>query len=182
VNLKTRRLDEMIAWYGTVVGMTLVFKFAGGAWLTNDEANHRIALLTSSKLRDDPGKLAHSGMHHFSFEHKSYDDLFSTYLRLSQLGIEPHMCLDHGMTMSMYFVDPDGNSVELQVDNFGDWKQSSAFMLSAAFARDPIGTPFDPRKAAEAWKGGATPQELHQRTYEGEFTPGAPLDVRFPID
>src|SRR5262245_5313956 len=91
VNLKTCRLDEMIDWYGKVVGTTLVFKFIGGAWLTNDEANHRIALLTSSRLRDDPEKLGHSGMHHFSFEHKSHDDLFSTYLRLSALGIEPHM-------------------------------------------------------------------------------------------
>jgi hypothetical protein len=39
----------MIDWYGTVVGSKPNFQFPGGAWLANDGANHRIALLTSSK-------------------------------------------------------------------------------------------------------------------------------------
>ena len=42
-NLKTGRLQEMIDWYATVVGMTSNYQFPGGAWLTNDEANHRLA-------------------------------------------------------------------------------------------------------------------------------------------
>jgi catechol-2,3-dioxygenase len=33
----------------------------------------------------------------------------------------PQACLDHGMTLSFYYVDPDGNAVELQCDVFGDW-------------------------------------------------------------
>ncbi|MGH2482232.1 MAG: VOC family protein, partial [Ktedonobacteraceae bacterium] len=41
INLKTGRLQEMIDWYGTVVGMKPNYQFPGGAWLTNDEANHR---------------------------------------------------------------------------------------------------------------------------------------------
>ena len=45
VNLKTTRLQEMIDWYGTVVGSRPNFQFPGGAWLTRDGANHRIALL-----------------------------------------------------------------------------------------------------------------------------------------
>ena len=40
------------------------------------------------------------------------DDLLDTYVRLKADGIVPHACLDHGMTMSFYYVDPDGNSVE----------------------------------------------------------------------
>lgn len=92
------------------------------------------------------------------------------------------MCLDHGMTISIYFVDPDGNSVELQADNFGDWELSSAFMFTADFARNPIGTPFDPRRVAELWKTGVAAQELHRRVYAGEFKTDTPLDLRFPVD
>ena len=33
--------------------------------------------------------------------------------RMRELGIKPHMSLDHGITTSFYYVDPDGNSVEL---------------------------------------------------------------------
>jgi catechol-2,3-dioxygenase len=40
-----------------------------------------------------------------------------TYTRLKALDITPHFTVDHGMTTSFYYVDPDGNSVELQCDN-----------------------------------------------------------------
>lgn len=53
-NLKTTRLQEMVEWYGKVVGTEVVHQYPGGAWLTNDEANHRIALLHSPRLKDDP--------------------------------------------------------------------------------------------------------------------------------
>ncbi len=172
----------MIAWYGTVVGTTVQHKFPGGAWLTNDDANHRIALLTSSKICDDSDKLIHAGMHHTAFEFASYDELMQTYGRLVEEGIEPHASLDHGMTLSLYYVDPDGNSVELQVDTFGDWSKSSAYMQeSADFKRDPIGTPFDPKKIMDAWKAGVSKEELHRRAFRGEFEPSAPLDLRVPI-
>jgi catechol 2,3-dioxygenase len=183
VTLKTCRLEAMIAWYATVIGITVQHKSAVGAWMTNDAANHRVALLTSSRLSDDGDKLTHSGMHHLAFEYGSYDDLLGTYLRLSVQGIEPHACLDHGMTMSLYYVDPDGNSVELQADNFGDWAVSSEYMRSSPdFERNPIGMPFDPGKMAAAWKAGATKAELHARAYGGEFAPASPLDLRFPGD
>jgi hypothetical protein len=46
-NLKTTRLQEMVDWYALVVGSEATFQDANGAWLTNDEANHRIALLAA---------------------------------------------------------------------------------------------------------------------------------------
>ena len=181
VNLKTCRLDEMIAWYGTVVGSSVQHQFPGGAWLTNDDANHRIALLTSPTICDDSDKILHSGLHHTAFEFDSYDDLLKTYVRLAEAGIEPHACLDHGMTTSMYYVDPDGNSVELQADNFGDWSQSSSYMrTSPDFQRDPIGSSFDPKKVAEQWRAGVPVADLRRRTFAGEFTPDTPLDLRLP--
>src|SRR5713101_5013936 len=119
VNLKTRRLDEMIAWYGMTVGMPVQYRFAGGAWLTNDDANHRLALLSPPNLSDDPEKIQHAGLHHTAYEFDRMEALLAAYERLKASGILPHACLDHGMTMSMYFVDPDGNSLELQADVFG---------------------------------------------------------------
>ncbi len=182
INLKTRRLQEMIDWYSTVLGMQTVYQFAGGAWLTNDGANHRLALLTSPQLSDDPHKLAHTGIHHSAFEYATIDVLLETYTRLKGVGIVPHACLDHGMTTSFYYVDPDGNSVELQVDNFGDWGQSSAWMGSAPqFAANPIGAPVDPAQMVSARLAGATFAALHQRAYAGEFEPAGPLDLRVPL-
>ena len=36
VNLKTTRLQEMIDWYGLVLGLRPTFAFPGGAFLTNE--------------------------------------------------------------------------------------------------------------------------------------------------
>ena len=183
VNLKTIHMQEMIDWYATVVGLTTVFQFPGGAWLTNDAANHRLALLASSKMSDDPDKIVHTGIHHLAFEYATFDDLLNAYTRLKALGITPHMSLDHGMTLSFYYVDPDGNSVELQVDNFGDWAQSQEWMrTSPNFAADPIGTFVDPDHIVAARKAGASFADIHRRAYAGEFPPSGPIDPRVPLD
>jgi catechol 2,3-dioxygenase len=181
INLKTTRLEELIEWYGTVVGLTPNFRYAGGAWLTNDDANHRIALLCVPGLSDDPDKIDHTGMHHTAFEYADLGELLDTYVRLKDDGITPHGCLDHGMTTSFYYADPDGNSVELQTDNFGDWQRSAEFMRSAPeFAADPIGVHIDPDRLVEARAQGASAEEIHRRGYAGEFTPPTPLDLRLP--
>jgi catechol 2,3-dioxygenase len=182
INLKTTRLQEMIEWYTTVVGMKLMHQFPGGAWLTNDEANHRLALLFSPRFSDDPDKLVHSGIHHSAFEYATMGALLDTYSRLKFLSIEPHACLDHGMTTSFYYEDPDGNSVELQSDNFGNWQESSGWIsTSPQFAADPIGTPFDPDQMVAARQAGASFAELHQRAYAGVFKPSGPLDLHLPL-
>jgi len=182
INLKTTHLQEMIDWYATVVGMKPTFQFPGGAWLTNDAANHRLALLTSPQLSEDPDKLMHTGFHHSAFEYDTIDNLLDTYSRLKGLGIEPHASLDHGMTTSFYYEDPDGNSVDLQSANFGTWQESSEWMrTSPQFASNPIGMPIDPEQMVTARQTGASFAELHQRAYAGEFQPSGPLDLHVPL-
>jgi catechol 2,3-dioxygenase len=181
VNLKTVRLQEMIDWYGLVIGTTVTFQFAGGAWLTNDAANHRIALLSVPGLEDDPEKVRHTGLHHTAFEYGSTEDLLDEYVRLRNHGITPHVCIDHGMTTSFYYVDPDGNAVELQCDNFGDWTRSTEFMHTAPeFATDPIGTPLDPEQLVAARDAGAAAAQLHERGYAGDFQPDGAVDLLLP--
>ncbi len=181
VTFKTNRLQEMIDWYSLVVGAKVNHQFPGGAWLTNDAANHRVAMLAVPGLSDDPDKVSRTGMHHSAYEYPSMEDLLDNYVRLRDAGVVPHGCLDHGMTMSFYYLDPDGNSVELQFDEFGDWAKSTEWMTtSPEFVADPIGKPVDPELIIAARDAGATPQEIHERAYGGEFVPDAPLDLRLP--
>jgi catechol-2,3-dioxygenase len=181
VNLKTTRLGEMTEWYALVVGMRSTYAFDGGAWLSNDSANHRLALLSTPLVRDDPEKLVHAGIHHMAFEYGTLDELLGTYVRLEAVGVLPHSVLDHGMTLSFYYLDPDGNSVELQVDHFGDWARSTEFMHGERFAQDPIGTYVDPAQLAAAWQEGTSADELHRRAYDGEFVPAQAQDLRVPF-
>jgi catechol 2,3-dioxygenase len=181
VNLKTTRLQAMIDWYAAVVGVKVNFQFAGGAFTSNDGANHRIALLAIPGVQDDPDKFHHAGMHHTAFEYDSFDDLMSSYARIKALGIEPKVCLDHGMTTSLYYSDPDRNMVELQVDNFGDWDQSSEWMrTSEDFRQNPIGEFFDPDSVLAAYRAGATFEQLHADMRAGKYPPSKAPDFHLP--
>ena len=182
VTMKTVRLQAMVDWYRTVVGSVPNYMFEGAAWTTNDDANHRVAFLTAPGLSDDDDKVAHAGMHHLAFEFGSLTALIGNYERLAEVDILPHICFDHGLTMSFYYMDPDGNSVELQSDNFGDWAKSTDYMRnSPEFAREPIGVAVDPPKLAAALKGGVTELELLERSRAGEFLPETPGDIRLPV-
>lgn len=171
-NLKTTQLQALIDWYVVVVGAEIAFQDATGAWLTNDAANHRIALLCFPGFADDPDKETRTGMHHSAFEYERFEDLNATYLRLRKEGIEPDICIDHGMTLSYYYKDPDGNRVELQVDAFGDWSASSEWMrTSPAFKANPIGVFVDPEKIAEAAAAGDPFEAIHDRAMSGKLSP-----------
>ena len=71
-------------------------------------------------------------------------ELLDNYERLAARGIRPFRCINHGPTTSMYYADPDGNRVELQVDNFATPEEATAWMASPEFAANPIGVDFDP--------------------------------------
>jgi catechol-2,3-dioxygenase len=179
LNLKTTRLQEMIDFYSTLVGAEVIFRDDVGAWLSNDQANHRIALLAFPGFRDDPEKENHTGLHHSAFEYEGFEELNASYLRLREAGIEPEFCLDHGMTFSYYYADPDGNRVELQVDNFGDWSRSTEWMkTSEDFAANPIGQFVDPDRVAADHAEGVEFEEIHTKAMTGSYAPEqAPVEI-----
>jgi catechol 2,3-dioxygenase len=179
VNLKTTRLQEMIAFYRTLVGAEVVFQDQVGAWLSNDGANHRVALLAFPSFVEDPEKDTRTGMHHSAFEYAGFEELNSSYLRLKDEEITPALCLDHGMTLSYYYADPDGNHVELQVDCFGDWNRSTEWMrTSDEFKANPIGVFVDPEQIAADHAAGMSFAEIHAKAMSGGYAPEqAPVEI-----
>jgi catechol-2,3-dioxygenase len=181
VTMKTSHLDEMIKWYALVVGTQVQFRNETAAWTTNDDANHRIAFLAVPGLSDDADKVCHNGMHHCAFEYSSFAELMSTYDRLRHAGVEPAFSLDHGMTISLYYKDPESNFVELQSDNFSDWRLSGEFMRgSRQFAANPIGVFFDPARVYETFKSGTDFETLEKAIYTGAFLPDPIPNIGLP--
>ena len=181
VTMRTSRLDEMIAWYGLVIGARVMFRDDHAAWMTNDAANHRIAFLSPPGVTDDPQKNSHNAMHHTAFEYQSFADLMSSYKRLRDEGVAPSFCLDHQMTFSLYYKDPEGNFVELQTDSFGDWKLSGEFMHeSPDFAANPIGFFFDGDKVYDAYQSGMDFDVLRKRIHSGDFAPDPIPNIGLP--
>jgi catechol 2,3-dioxygenase len=183
VLLKTARMDDLIDWYSKVVGIEPVFQAPGIAFLSNDGANHRISVVGNPQFQSNPDFRRYTGMHHIAFEYPKVDDLLDTWERLyKEYGYEPHVAVHHGMTLSFYYVDPDGNSVELQADVFGDWKKSKKWMsTSPLFKADPIGTFVVPAQMVAARAAGVKEKELLRRAYAGEYRPTEPYDYRVDL-
>ena len=182
VTIKTSRLQEMVDWYTKVIGVTVTFQDEYNAWTTNDAANHRVAFLSVPQLTNDPDKTRHNGMHHSAFEYESFDDLMTSYARMKEEeGIEPTFSLHHGLTISIYYRDPEGNYVELQSDAFGDWAKSTEWMRTAEdFRANPIGTFFDPAKVLEAHRSGASFDTLSPAMRQGDYKPATIPNIGMP--
>ena len=191
--LTTANLQAMKEWYGKVLGMAPIHETAApdgaavlppmqASWVTNDGADHRIAIMSLPRLTAASDRSRHPRLQHVAFELPSIDALLQTYTRLKAEGIEPVITADHGATTAFYYEDPDRNSVELTIDNFGDWAKSSEFMrTSPEFAANPMGAYVDPEKMIAARDAGMTVEELHRRGYAGEFAPSKPMDPRVLI-
>ena len=156
--LRTTELAPMLDWYVEVLQADVSFSSSSIAFLSYDEQNHRLALVVRpGTTRRDPNS---AGLDHLAFTYADLPELVTTYERLKASDISPTRCMNHGSSMSLYYADPDGNQIELKVDNFDTFEEQHAWMRSAEFAQNPIGRPFDMDELAAQLKAGVPVREL----------------------
>ena len=155
---RTPRYEAMVKWYATVLGARTMYSDAMLSFLAYDEEHHRVAFVNLPQLADlDPGA---AGVDHVAFTYGCLGDLLATYERLKNGGIVPTWCINHGPTTSMYYSDPDGTRVELQIDNFATNEALDAWFRSGAFSLNPIGVEFDPDALLSMYRDGIPIEEL----------------------
>jgi len=160
---RTSRFAEMVEWYQTVLAAEVVHSDAMLAFLTYDDEHHRVAIANIPGLEEQPQLAA--GTDHVAFTYADLGDLLYTYARLKSAGIEPYWCVNHGPTTSLYYKDPDGSRVEMQVDNFATAEAANRWMRSGDFAANPIGIVFDPDSLLARYKSGASPSRASPRDH-----------------
>ena len=165
VVLRSSQFDALVDWYKTVLGATIAFSDGNLAFLSYDEEHHRIAVLNIPGLLRQPEGM--TGVHHMAFTYASLNDLVATYERLDEAGVRPVCCLNHGPTTSMYYADPDGNQVELQVDNYDTVEEAGKFFYSPAFAKNPIGVDFEAAELARRFHFGEDEASIKKRPDSG---------------
>jgi catechol-2,3-dioxygenase len=156
--LRVRDLERSIAWYQAVVGMQMVHRAETIAFMTYDDEHHRLALAQTPVPEDAPPGAP--GLDHVAYTLDSLGDLLATYKRLEKEGILPVWPINHGLTTSLYYQDPDGNRVELQTENFETREECARYMKTEAFAKNPIGVVFDPKRLVARYEQGDPIEEL----------------------
>ena len=159
----TRRYDEMLSWYQNVFEAKVQHQNPVITFLTWDDEHHRFALVNLDALDPDgvdPGVRSSVGVNHVAYTYASVGDLLGTYSRLKERGVMPYWRVHHGLTLSLYYSDPDGNRMEFQVDCFDTMEESNAFIRGEVMAANPIGIAFDPDDLLQRHLDGVPEAEL----------------------
>lgn len=113
VNIRTSRLDEMVAWYGDVLGL-----YAGprpdfpfpGAWLyLGDQA--LVHLVGTDAALDDPTRVS---LEHFALRARGLQAFLA---KLEDRGIEAQLSPVPGLPiLQVNIFDPQGNHIHVDFD------------------------------------------------------------------
>jgi catechol 2,3-dioxygenase len=118
-------------FYRQVVGLQQIGTLFGGraAIFSSGRTHHELLLI---QMGDAPGPLGGKrlGLYHVGWRvGDSLDTLREHLKRAEEFGSTIDGISDHSVSQSLYLRDPDGNEVELFVDNPDyDWRSDSGWM------------------------------------------------------
>ena len=110
VGLSARAPAALAEFYRHVLGLQVV----GGS--TADTSAFGATALLSSRPAEallDLALVANPAYQHTAFEVRSLTDLRAFHQRVLGRGVPIKMALNHGVSLSFYFVDPEGHMVEV---------------------------------------------------------------------
>jgi catechol-2,3-dioxygenase len=163
----------MLQWYETVFDARVQHQNPVLAFLTYDDEHHRFAFANMSVLQPHGAETDRQGVigvDHVAYTYASLHDLFENYALLKEKGIKPYWCVHHGITVSMYYSDPDGNQMEFQVDSFTSSEEANAF-INATFGANPVGVEFDPEEWLARLRAGTPESDLLVRQVHEPVSP-----------
>ena len=126
-----RNLDASLKFYQQTIGLNLTGKVFNNraAVLTGGATHHELLLI---EVGEATGPLSghRIGLYHVGWKiGDSLDELRQMRDRLLAQGYEIEGMSDHTVSQSLYLRDPDGNEVELYVDDPNiDWKMDDSWM------------------------------------------------------
>ena len=159
------RYDELVEYYKLLLNAEVV-KVAPGdlTFLSFDDHDHRVVIIKRKGGDSRPDNVL--GVSHIAFCYASLGELIYVYRRMAKAGFEePGYCVNHGNSTAFYYRDPDGNRVELMMDNFTtletqDYKRY--YQWSEEFGQMSEGE-FDPAKMADLYESGVPDTVLIDR-------------------
>ncbi|MEM7641938.1 MAG: VOC family protein [Pseudomonadota bacterium] len=116
VHLRVADIDRAIAFYGGVMGFTVEARMDGAAFLGAGGYHHHIGLNTWNSAGGTPPGKGHTGLYHAAFLYPTLDDLKIAAARVRDAGVDIYGAADHGVSIALYFDDPDGNGIEIYWD------------------------------------------------------------------
>ena len=151
-----QRYDEMVEYYKKLLNAeTIKVNPYGLTFISFDDHDHRVVIIKREGADTKPDNAI--GVSHVAFCYASLGELVYVYRAITEAGFDaPGYCVNHGNSTAFYYRDPDGNQVELMMDNFTtletqDYKRY--YQWSEDFGQMSEGE-FDPAKMADLYESG----------------------------
>jgi len=110
-------LERSKQFFTDILGLELTGENDKGMLFFSSDfnANHHMLAILQAKPGEaqQPDPQRQIGMHHVAYELASFADLREAYRIFNENGVKIHQCVFHGVTKSIYFLDPDGNQLEV---------------------------------------------------------------------
>lgn len=118
--LRVRDAQKSKDFYMRTLGLKLAHEdlTRGTVFLSFGEQHHELALFEPATGEASDSK--QPGLHHAAWQLGSFEELQAAYRELKAMGIAVESTVEHNVTRSVYFPDPDGNRVELYCDMVAD--------------------------------------------------------------
>jgi len=133
--LKVRDAAKSRDFYTRTLGLKVAHEDLerGAVFLSFGEAHHDLALFQLATV--EAPDAAQPGLHHMAWQLGSVEELQAAYRELKALGVPIESTVEHNVTRSIYFPDPDGNRVELYCDMVANGFEA---MRTVGPRRDPL--------------------------------------------
>ena len=131
IHLTVANLERSLKFYRDLLGFEITTSFGNSAvFLSAGGYHHHIGLNTWNGTNATPPLNGHTGLYHFAILYPNRKELAKILRRLYELNYPIEGASDHGVSESIYLLDPDGNGVELYVDrSIEDWPVDSDGIL-----------------------------------------------------
>lgn len=155
VVIKVRDLERSRNFYTALLGLEVMGEVPEFRLLflaSNRRDHHELGLMEVGP-NAEPGQSSQVGLLHIAFRLRNFDELREAYQDLKRWGVTIRGTVDHGVAKGIYFLDPDGNELEVYCDGdpekFGQWPNHYAGREKLEFAADLPGLGVSIPPAAE---------------------------------
>ena len=148
-NIFVRNAERSQKWYADILGLHTYELIPGRtAFLSADmEQSHEVALVEVGENALGPQK-GQVGLNHTGWQMQTLEDLKEIYLRLMEKNVEIHRVTDHGISIGIYFRDPDGNGIEVSFElPRSQWPSQENIFYGQQVVRGHFPGPWDHRLA-----------------------------------
>lgn len=123
-------LEKSAKFYGDVLGFGEIIRMGNQAVVYSGGRTHHELMLLEVGGEVESKTSAKPGLYHIGFKiGDSPDDARKAYQELKKEGVTIVGTGDHGITHSIYILDPDGNEIELYADVSTDWKNDPKALM-----------------------------------------------------